>query len=45
MYFGELIVLAIVVICLHGLYDTVVEAIRRRHDLIRPIIENDDSDR
>jgi hypothetical protein len=45
MYFGEVIVLAIVLVCLYGFYDTLVEALRRHQNEIRFNIEDDNRDR
>jgi len=42
MYFGEIIVLAIIIICLYGLYDAVIESIRRNRESIRFIIQEQD---
>jgi len=42
MYFGEIIVLAITMVCLYGLYDTVIESVRRNQESIRFIIQEED---
>lgn len=42
MYFGEIIVLAITIICLYGLYDAAIEAIRRNRESVRFVIQEED---
>lgn len=42
MYFGEIIVLAITIICLYGLYDAVIESIRRNRESERFVILEED---
>lgn len=47
MNFGEIIVLAIIMICLHGLYDAVITSIRRNYESTRfePQEQNEYTDR
>jgi hypothetical protein len=42
MYFGEIIVLAITIICLYGLYGACIELIRRNQESIRFVIQEED---
>lgn len=41
MYFGEVIVLASVIVCLYGLYDASISYLRNRQSVVVEIVEDE----